>query len=231
MDLSRTKDHSVPRLHFYTPTPVQVADQRVLELQSVLDKYKNQLSRVQGVTSTAVSSTSTPTYTSSSVPLLTRDPKETILFLILLGDERALELLNKILKQGKITADDKDVIAEVSEKIVQQLLETQKALQASQVGLINRLLDGISNTVGFSTGSSEANISEDLALQSDAMNEELTKVFIGFITDAIVDRKDKANIKTEGTKMVNTLDRVSGDEDMNLESAEMSEDESLAPLI
>ena len=219
MDLPRTKDHSVPRLHFYTPTPVQVADQRVLELQSVLDKYKNQLSQVQGVTSTAVSSTPTPTYTSSSVPLLTRDPKETILFLILLGDERALELLNKILKQGKITDEDKNDIAEVIEKIVEKLLETQEALKASQVGLINRLLDGISNTVGFSTGSSEANISDDLALQSGAMNEELTKVFIGFITDAIEDLQDKAYMEKQAELVSKKMETEKADKQEKLRVA------------
>lgn len=194
MDLPGTKDHSVPRLHFYTPTPVQVADQRVLELQSVLDKYKNQLSELEGETSTAVSWTPKATYTSSSVPFVTKDPKETILFLILLGDTEARDLLNEILSRGNITDEDTKAIAGVSEKIVEQLLKTQEALKASQVGLINRFF----KTFGIPTASSdEAVITENLRIQSNAMNEELTKVFIGFITDAIDDLQEKADMERQ----------------------------------
>ena len=217
MDLPRTKDHSVPRLHFYTPTPVQVADQRVLELQSVLDKYKNQLSRVQGDTSTAVSTpTPTRTYTPSSVPVLTKDPKGTILFLILLGDTKARELLNKILKRGNITDEDKNDIAEVSEKIVEKLLETQEALKASQVGLINRFL----NTFGIPTASSEeAIITDNLGIQSNAMNGELTKVFIGFITDAIEDLQDKAYMEKQAELVSKKMETEKADKQEKLRVA------------
>tara|TARA_R110002074_G_scaffold36421_2_gene99251 strand:+ start:2536 stop:3042 length:507 start_codon:yes stop_codon:yes gene_type:complete len=148
--------------------------------------------------------------------VLTKDPKGTILFLILLGDTKARELLNKILKRGNITDEDKNDIAEVSEKIVEKLLETQEALKASQVGLINRFL----NTFGIPTASSEeAIITDNLGIQSNAMNGELTKVFIGFITDAIEDLQDKAYMEKQAELVSKKMETEKADKQEKLRVA------------